>query len=262
MFELDGKEAIVIGGEDGIGRATALALARAGAVVTVAGILDDKGNETVESITRAGGRGHYVSLDVRDPERIREVVQHGSVSRGGHEILVYSAGVFDNLVGCLDTTEVLWDQLMDINLKGCFLANKAALEIMVPQGWGRIVNIGSMASFNASADGFPYTVSKHAMIGMVKHIARRYGNKGVTANLVCPGIIDTAIVANTKRILGEDLPPFNKANVSGDGWEKWVPVGRMGKTEEVADLVLYLVAGNTGYITGQAHVIDGGWLTA
>lgn len=261
MTKFAGKSAIIIGGETGIGRASAIALAGAGAKVTVAGILDDKGEETVAAIMNKGGEASFVHLDVRNAERLKEIVQKSDSGSSGHDILVYSAGVFDNMVGCMDTTESLWNHIMDINLKGCFLANKAALETMVPRGWGRIINIGSVASFNASADGFPYTVSKHAMVGMIKHIARRYGKTGVTANCVCPGVIETDIVANTKKIIGNEVPPLNKETYTGDGWEKWVPVGRMGNVEEVADLVMYL-AGSAGYITGQAHVIDGGWLTA
>lgn len=261
MKKFEGKNAIVIGGETGIGRASAVALALNGARVTVAGILNDKGEDTVASIKSNGGDAVFIHLDVRHPERIKEIIQGSGSSRGAHDIMVYSAGVFDNMVGCMDTTETLWDHIMDINLKGCFLANKAALESMVPGGWGRIINIGSVASFNASADGFPYTVSKHAMVGLTKHIARRYGKTGVTVNCVCPGVIETDIVANTKAIIGDAVPPLNKETYTGEGWQKWVPVGRMGNVDEVADLVLYL-AGSSGYITGQAHVIDGGWLTA
>lgn len=256
-----GKNALVIGGETGIGRATAEALAAAGAAVTIAGIIDAKGFEAAEAIRANGGDAIFLHLDAREPETIKQVVQHGRP--GGHEVLVYSAGIFDNLATCTDTSEELWDQLMDINLKGCFLANKAALEIMTPRGWGRIINIGSIASFNASADGFPYTVSKHGMIGLTKHIARKYGKDGITANCVCPGIIETDIVANTREIVGSGLLPAMQQDImGGDGWKKWVPVGRQGTTQEVADLVAYLANGNSGYITGQALVIDGGWLTA
>jgi NAD(P)-dependent dehydrogenase (short-subunit alcohol dehydrogenase family) len=127
---------------------------------------------------------------------------------------------------------------------------------------GQIVNLASIASFTASADGFPYTVSKHALIGLTKHIARRYSAEGITANCICPGIIETNIVSNTARILGGDLPELRKELFSGEGWKKWVPAGRKGRVDEVADLVLFLVAGNSGYITGQALVKDGGWLTA
>lgn len=257
---MNGRSAIIIGGETGIGRAASEALAASGVVVTVAGILKEKGLATVEYIRAAGGDAEFIELDVRESDRVKDVVQHGRP--GGHDILVYSAGVFDNLAGCVDTSEALWDQIMDINLKGCYLANKAALEVMVAKGWGRIINIGSVASFNASADGFPYTVSKHGMIGLTKHIARRYGKDGVTANCVCPGIIHTDIVNNTKDIIGDRVPPLPQDIMDGDGWKKWVPVGRQGSTTEVADLIKYLAVANTGYITGQALVIDGGWLTA
>jgi NAD(P)-dependent dehydrogenase (short-subunit alcohol dehydrogenase family) len=262
MTRLDGKAAVVIGGETGIGRAVSSALAAAGAAVRVAGILQDEGAATVESIRSSGGMAHFSHLDVRNSAKVAEVVRGPHPSSAGLDILVYCAGVFDNMVGCLDTTEVLWDQLMDINLKGCFLASRAALEVMIPRRSGRIVNLASIASFTASADGFPYTVSKHALIGLTKHIARRYSGEGITANCVCPGVIETNIVSNTARILGSDLPQLRKELFSGEGWKRWVPAGRQGRAEEVADLVLYLVAGNSSYITGQAVVIDGGWLTA
>lgn len=262
MAQLEGKTAVVIGGETGIGRAVSSALAAAGANVRVAGILKDEGEATIEAIRSAGGAAQFSYVDVRNAQLVAEVVRGAHLAGGAPEILVYCAGVFDNMVGCLDTSEVLWDQLMDINLKGCFLANKAALEIMVPRRSGRIVNLASIASFTASADGFPYTVSKHALIGLTKHIARRYASEGITANCVCPGVIETNIVSNTTRILGKDLPELRKELFTGEGWKKWVPAGRMGNVEEVADLVLFLVAGNSGYINGHAVVIDGGWLTA
>ncbi|WP_166799503.1 MULTISPECIES: SDR family NAD(P)-dependent oxidoreductase [Paraburkholderia] len=260
MTEFKAKSAVIIGGETGIGRASAEALAKSGMSVTIAGIIAAKGHETAEAINARGGDAIFVHLDVRDSKKVTEVVQQGRAE--GHDILVYSAGVFDNLAGCTDTSEELWNQLMDINLKGCFLANKAALEIMVKRGWGRIVNIGSIASFNASADGFPYTVSKHGMVGLTKHIARRYGKDGITANCVCPGIIETDIVSNTKNIIGDCAPALSQDIMNGDGWKKWVPVGRQGTVGEVADLVAYLAGGSAGYITGQSLVIDGGWLTA
>jgi NAD(P)-dependent dehydrogenase (short-subunit alcohol dehydrogenase family) len=156
----------------------------------------------------------------------------------------------------------IWDQLMDISLEGCFLANQAALGIMVPRGCGRIINLASIAAFTATADGFPYTVSKHGLIGLTKHIARRYSGDGISANCVCPGSIETNMVANSTRILGRHLPKLRKENLSAEGWKRWVPAGRQGRAEEVADLVLYLVSQNSGYITGQAIAIDGGWLTA
>jgi NAD(P)-dependent dehydrogenase (short-subunit alcohol dehydrogenase family) len=262
MRRLDGKTALVIGGETGIGRAVSQTLATAGAAVHIAGILEAEGSASVDAIRSSGGAANFAQLDVRDSARVAKIVQDAHAAGGGLDILVYCAGVFDNMVGCLETSEALWDQLIDINLKGCFLANKAALEVMVPRHYGRIVNLASIASFTASADGFPYTVSKHALLGLTKHIARRYSGEGITANCVCPGIIETNILNNSTRILGKDLPELRKELFTGEGWKKWVPAGRQGNVEEVADAVLYLVAGNSGYITGQSIVIDGGWLTA
>jgi NAD(P)-dependent dehydrogenase (short-subunit alcohol dehydrogenase family) len=262
MSRLDQKTALVVGGESGIGRAVSTALASAGAVVRIAGILPDEGAATIDAIRSAGGTADFSRLDVRDATQVTEVVQRAHPTDRGLDILIYCAGVFDNMLGTLDTSEALWDQVMDINLKGCFLANQAALQIMLPRRTGRIVNLASVASFTASADGAPYTASKHGMIGLTKHIARRYSGEGITANCVCPGIIETNIVSNTARILGKDIPPLRKELFSGEGWKRWVPAGRQGRVEEVADAVLFLAAGNSSYITGQSIVIDGGWLTA
>jgi NAD(P)-dependent dehydrogenase (short-subunit alcohol dehydrogenase family) len=266
MADLKGKTAVVVGGETGIGRAISSALASAGAAVRVAGILRDEGAATVDAIHALRGTAEFSYLDVRESARVGEVVRGANPAGGGPDVLVYCAGVFDNMAECLETSEVLWDQLMDINVKGCFLANKAALEVMVPRRSGRIINLASIASFTASADGCPYTASKHALIGMTKHIARSYAGKGITANCVCPGIIETNIVANSARILGKDLPALNMELFTEDSLQKeverWVPAGRQGRADEVADLVLYLASGNCGYITGQSLVIDGGWLTA
>lgn len=261
MRSLQGQGAVVVGGESGIGRGISIALAAAGASVYVAGILEDQGAATIDAIRSAGGEADFTRLDVREAAKVAETVSAAHSGNGGLDILVYCAGVFDNMAGCLDTTEALWDQLMDINLKGCFLANQAALKIMTARRSGRIVNLGSVASFSTVADGFPYTVSKHAMIGLTKHIARRYSGYGITANCVCPGSIGTDIVSNSTRILGNDLPELKTEWSAGENWKKWVPAGRRGSIEEVADMVLYLVAGNSGYITGQSIAVDGGWLT-
>lgn len=266
MANLSGKTAVVIGGETGIGRAISEALATAGASVHVAGILGDEGAATVDAIRSSGGAAQFSHLDVRDSARVAEVVRGAHSAGDGLDIQVYCAGVFDNMADCLETSEALWDQLMDINVKGCFLANKVALEVMVPRRSGRIINLASIASFTASADGCPYTASKHAMIGLTKHIARSYAGVGIAANCVCPGIIETNIVANSARILGGDLPALHMALFTEESLQKeverWVPAGRQGRADEVADLVLYLASGNCGYINGQALVIDGGWLTA
>jgi NAD(P)-dependent dehydrogenase (short-subunit alcohol dehydrogenase family) len=266
MTSLNGKTAIVIGGETGIGRAISGALAAAGGAVRIAGILQDEGAKTADAIRSSGGVAQFSYLDVRDSAKVTEVVRGAHPSSSGLDILVYCAGVFDNMAECLETSEALWDQLMDINVKGCFLANKAALEIMVPRRSGRIINLASIASFTATADGFSYTASKHAVIGLTKHLARTYASAGISANCVCPGIIETNIQANSTRILGKDLPALHLELFTEDSLkkevERWVPAGRQGRADEVADLVLYLAAGNSSYITGQAIVIDGGWLTA
>ena len=248
---------MIIGGETGIGRAVSEALVAQGAEVVIAGILEAEG-EALAAELGAHGKARFLKTDVRIPEEVHAAINAPSAAL---DILVYSAGIFDGFLAARETTEPVWDQVMNINLKGAFLANRAALELMVPKGYGRIVNIGSVASITANADGFAYTVSKHALLGLTKHIAYTYSEAGICANTVCPGIVETKITSNSARIWGDGSPKMDIIDNS-DGWRRLVPSRRKGEAAEVADLVMFLASDKAGYITGQAVGIDGGWLTA
>ncbi len=255
MSGFQGKRAVVIGGETGIGLAVSRALVAQGADIVIGGILEDEGRAAAEAL---GPRATFLKTDVRVPEEVRAAIHATSEPL---DILVYSAGIFDGFLSARETTDAIWDQVLNINLKGAFLANRMALDLMVPRGSGKIVNIGSVASITANADGFAYTVSKHAMVGMLKHIAFSYAADGINANLVCPGIITTNITSNSARIWGDGSPKMDVIDNS-DGWRRLVPAKRKGETTEVADLVLFLASEQANYINGQAIAVDGGWLTA
>lgn len=263
MANLSGRFALVVGGETGIGRAAAEELAAAGATVTIAGILNEEGQAAVRAIKDAGGQPSFIMTDVRQPDSVDAAVSAAHGPGGKLDILVYSAGVFDGFASCLETSIGLWDQVIDINLKGCYLACRAALKTMVACGYGRIITIGSVASLIGGADGFPYTVSKAGMLGVVRQISTTYAKNGIAINAVCPGVVTTEIRANSARILGDVAPPMNQGiGVDPDGYKRFVPAHRRGTPAEVAALIAFLADERAGYITGQAIAIDGGWVAA
>lgn len=252
--------AVVIGGETGIGRATAEALAAAGAHVVIGGILEAPGGETEAVIRAAGGSARFQRTDVREVNQVEVLIEGAHREHGRLDILVNSAGVFDGFATCLETTDALWEQIININLRGCLFGSRAALKLMVPARRGRIINIASVAALRATADGLPYTTSKFAMVGLTRHAACTYAESGVTVNAICPGVIQTDIRANSERIIGSVAPPMVQGvGVSPDGYKRFVPAGRRGTCAEVAALAVFLASDAAGYITGQALAIDGGW---
>jgi NAD(P)-dependent dehydrogenase (short-subunit alcohol dehydrogenase family) len=259
MGILAGKNAVITGGETGIGLAIVEALCAAGAQVMMGGILEAPGQAAAKRIRDGGGKADFITVDVRDNGQVDAQV-HAAVDRVGViDIMVNNAGVFDGFASCLETTEALWDKVIDINLKGTFFGSQAALKRMVPRGRGRIINTASIGGLCGSADGASYTASKFAIIGLTKQIACTNGENGITANAICPGVIQTDIRANSTTILGADAPKMAGVGADPDGYKRRVPVKRKGLPSEVADLAVFLASDNSAYITGQAIAIDGGW---
>jgi NAD(P)-dependent dehydrogenase (short-subunit alcohol dehydrogenase family) len=259
MSILSGKNAIVTGGETGIGLAIAEALAAAGAKVLIGGILEEPGHRAAAGIKAKGGQADFIAIDVREKEKVDGLVQTAVERFGRLDIMVNNAGVFDGFANCIDTAESLWDKVIDINLKGTFLGCQAALKRMVPQGYGRIINTASVGGLRGAADGTSYTASKFAIVGMTKQIACAYAENGVTINALCPGVIQTEIRANSTKILGDDAPKMAGVGSDPDGYKRLVPARRRGKPSEVADLAVFLASDHAAYINGQAIAIDGGW---
>jgi NAD(P)-dependent dehydrogenase (short-subunit alcohol dehydrogenase family) len=173
--------------------------------------------------------------------------------------MVNNAGVFDGFASCIDTTEALWDQVLSINLKGCFLGCQAALRRMVPRRQGRIINTASVGGLRGAADGASYTASKFGIVGLTRQIACTYAEHGITINAICPGVIETDIRRNSATILGSDAPPMAGVGADPDGYKRLVPARRKGSPSEVADLAAFLASDAAAYINGQAIAIDGGW---
>lgn len=257
MTALAGRVAIVLGGESGIGLAIAERLAAAGVLVTIAGILAGEG---AVAVTRLGVAARFHAVDVRSRDQVDALVDTTAAAQGRLDMLIYSAGVGDGFCTCAETSDALWDQVIDINLRGCFYACRAALRVMQPQGSGRIVNIASIAALRPSSNGVAYVAAKTGMVGLTRQVAATVAASGITVNAICPGVIETAIRDNTSAILGVDAPDMNRGvGATPDGYRRHVPAARRGQADEVAELALYLVGEGAGYVTGQAIGIDGGW---
>jgi NAD(P)-dependent dehydrogenase (short-subunit alcohol dehydrogenase family) len=260
MTDLRGRTAVVTGGETGIGLGISAALAAAGARVVIGGILAEAGAAAVEEIRKAGGEVEFRRTDVRFASEIESLVEFAVERHGQLDIMVNNAGVFDGFASCLETTERLWNQVIDINLKGCFLGCQAALKRMVPQRWGRIINTSSVGGLRGAADGLAYTASKFGVIGVTRQAACTYAESGVTINAICPGVIATGIRQNSARILGPDGPDMQRGVGSDpDAYKRMVPAKRKGLPSEVAATVVFLASDGAAYINGQAIAIDGGW---
>jgi 3-oxoacyl-[acyl-carrier protein] reductase len=234
------RVALVTGGSRGIGRATAEALAAAGAAVAVNyRSRKDEAEDVVTEIERAGGRGMVVGADVSIAVEVDAMVEEVRARFGEVDILVNNAGrgVFRTVD---QLTEDEFDRTLAVNLKSAFLCTQAVLPGMRARGWGRIVNVSSVAARTGGAVGVHYNASKAGLEGLTRGYAAAVGREGVTVNAVAPGPIDTEMAA-----------PLKAAGV-GDQ----LPVGRMGAPEEIADVVMMLV-GN-GFMTGQTVGVNGG----
>jgi len=260
MSEFSGQAVVVTGGESGIGRAIVEAFAAEGAWVVFGGLLEAKAEETLAAVARSGGRARFIKTDVSRWEDIDRLVAATLEAHGDLQVMVNNAGVFDGFASCLETTEELWDRVIDINLKGQFLGCKRALQYMVQAGYGRIINIASVGGLRGGADGTSYTASKFGVIGLTRQIACTYAAQGITANALCPGVIQTEIRANSATVLGSAAPNMQQGvGADPDGYKRLVPAQRRGQADEVAALALYVASRKAGYVNGQALAIDGGW---
>lgn len=259
MNSLDEQVIIITGGETGIGRATVLQLAGLGARVVIGGLLEDEGSRTLEAVAAIGGKAEFHKADVRDVHQVDALIDGAVAKYGRIDGLVSNAAIFDGFASCIDTTDALWDQIMNVNARGTFYACRAALRHMVPAGKGRIVNVSSIGGVVGMADGASYTASKHAVVGFTKHIGCSYAKNGITANAVCPGSIETDVRSNSKKILGDDAPDMGGVGANQDWLKQAVPMQRKGSPEEIAHMITFLLSDKASYITGQSFVVDGGW---
>ncbi|HEX3178434.1 MAG TPA: SDR family NAD(P)-dependent oxidoreductase [Methylomirabilota bacterium] len=254
-MELQGQVAIVTGGGRGIGRATALELARLGADVVVAE-LDKAGAERVAGeVAALGRRSLAVATDVTRRGDLAAMVQRAKAELGRIDILVNNAGIY-RAAATLDVTEEHWDAIMTINAKAVFFATQAVLPVMIAQKRGAIVSLASMAGKIGSKTNLPYNASKAAVISMTKSLALAHAADGIRVNCVCPGFVETDMWSMVARdqgaLLGMSAEEFTRQRRSQ------VPLGRMETPDDVASVIGFLASPRAGYMTGQALSVDGG----
>jgi len=249
MRELAGKVALVTGGSRGIGRAVSVALGGLGAKVVVNYTANEAAaNETAAAVAAAGGAAVVKRFDVADAAAVDAAIREVVAAEGGLHILVNNAGIAVNTL-VLGAKDADWKRAIDVNLNGTFHCCRSALRaLMKAKETGRIINITSITGEGGSAGQAPYAAAKAGIIGLTKTLAKEYASRGVTVNAVSPGYIDTDMTAT-------ELPAERRAQLLKD-----IPLGRVGKPEDVAAAVAYLAGPGGGYVTGQVLRVNGGLL--
>ncbi|HEY4486562.1 MAG TPA: SDR family NAD(P)-dependent oxidoreductase [Candidatus Paceibacterota bacterium] len=251
MFELKNKIAVVTGGRRGMGKSHALALARQGATVIVTDVDLKECLLVGQEIESQGGTARCFKMDVSNSVEVNEVFDVVVKEFGKLDILVNNAGIFVPK-SALELTEKEWDTTIDINLKGQFFCAQRAAKEMAKNGWGRIINIASVASGQVGvgfAGGVHYTASKGGIVGMSETLAIEWAHLGITVNVIGPGAIDTPMVGATEMTKEEMGALVSR-----------IPLKRMGRSEEVSAMVVFLASEEASYVTGATFFVDGGWL--
>ena len=250
MLSLKGKKAVVTGGGSGIGKAVSLVFAKQGADVCILELNADHAATVVEEIKTQGGKATVYACDVSNQQQVKEVF--GQIGR--HDILVNNAGI--SHIGNAETTsEADFEKLFNVNVKGVYNCLHAAVPLMKQHGGGAILNMSSIAAVTGLNDRFAYSMTKGAVYAMTLSVAKDYLKHGIRCNCVSPARVHTPFVDGflAKNYPGKEAEMFEKLSQSQ-------PIGRMGKPEEIANLILYLCSDEASFITGSDYPIDGGFI--
>jgi len=251
MGRLDGKVAIVSGASFGIGKTSAILLAKEGAKVTIACRTVETGEETANMIVKSGGEAIFVKTDVLKPSDVAGMIKSTVETYGRLDILFNNAGVQGDLSLLADLSEDTYDKFMDTNAKGVWLGMKYAIPEMIKSGGGSVINMSSICALVSVRGYCHYSASKAAIVSLSSSAAVDYGPSKIRVNCICPGPIQTRVQDELQKT---DPETYHR-------WESVLPLRRFGKPEEVAQLVLFLASDDSSYITGSMLTIDGG-LTA
>ncbi len=248
-MRLRGKVALITGAASGMGRTAAKLFAAEGAKVAIADVAARAGEETAQEIRTAGGEAAFVRADVSRAAEVEAMVRFAVEKFGGLHVLYNNAGIFHaEDGGPVETAEETWDRVIDINLKGVWLGCKFGIPALLRSGGGSIVNVASfVALVGAATPQIAYTASKGGVLAMTREIAVEYARKGIRANALCPGPIETPMLA---ALLSD---PQRRARRLVH-----IPIGRFGQAEEIARAALWLASDESSLMTGAALVVDGG----
>jgi len=251
MYEdLKGKTAIITGSRRGIGRAAALKLARLGCAVVISDISKEDSEKVVEEIKKLNGKAIAIKCDVSQEKDVETLIQETLKNFGRIDILVNNAGICQ-AKPFLEMTEEEWEKTININLKGYFLCARACAKEMAKQKCGVIINIASIA-MGQIGSGFPglthYCASKGGIVAMAEAMALELAPLNIRVNCIAPGAIDTPMVAAVK----EDIKSLEASLAK-------IPLGRLGRPEEIANVIAFLASEESSYLTGSVVIADGGW---
>ncbi|MFC7465052.1 SDR family oxidoreductase [Brachybacterium sp. GCM10030252] len=247
VFSLEGKVAIVTGGNSGLGQAFALALAKAGADIFVPSIADDDG--TTRSLIEATGRRYeFLEIDITGPEAPARVIQDTLERLGGLDVIVNSAGI-SKLAGVQEFDREQWDPMVDLNLTAPFALSQAAVEHFIAQGSGKIINIASLFAFLGGQSSPAYAATKHGIVGFTKAYSDELAGHGIQVNAIAPGYFATALTATTRA------DPDASRQIL-----EHIPAGRWGEVSDLMGAAVFLASKASGYVNGHVLTVDGGYL--
>ena len=249
-MRLEGKKAIVTGGAGGIGRATSLAFAAEGASVAVVDLNGEAAQTVADEIRAAGGTAIAIAADVSSEADIESVVATVQQEFGGIDVVFNNAGIIRRTTA-VETTVEEWDRVFGVNVRAIFLMCKHVVPIMAAAGGGSIVNTGSGWGLKGGGQAISYCASKGAVVNMTRALAIDHGPQGIRVNSVNPGDVDTGMLRDEARQLGQD-----QAGFLAEAAER--PLNRMGQPREIAAAVVWLASDESSYVTGSALVVDGG----
>jgi NAD(P)-dependent dehydrogenase (short-subunit alcohol dehydrogenase family) len=245
---MDKKVAIVTGGNSGIGRATAIALAKEGAKVTVAARRASEGEETVRLIEEAGSEAIFVKTDVAIEKEVKSLVERTVDTYGRVDYAVNNAGIGEKMTPLVEQTSEKFDQIMNTNVRGVWLSMKYEIPMMIKNGGGAIVNTSS----GAGLVGFPqmsgYIASKHAVLGLTKSAALEYAKSGIRINAIAPGGVETDMLMQTVGNDHQFIETFKSMH----------PIGRFGDPKEIANTIVWLLSDKASFVLGHTLLVDGG----
>jgi len=246
MNSIKNKIALVTGGAMGIGKATSLKLSSLGAHVVVTDINEAKGAITVDEIKTAGDKAEFIKLDVSDQDQVSNTVDQIMRSHGRLDLAVNNAGIGGVFAPTHEVKLDDWNRMMGINLTGQLFCLQSEIKAMLPNGGGNIVNISSLAGLQGVGGGGPYCVSKHGLIALTKTAAVEYAKANIRVNAVCPGFTETAIIDPVPNKLLDFVTQHT------------VPMKRLGKPEEIASAIAFLLSDESSFMTGHCMHLDGG----